>query len=282
MPREHATVEPITDLSRIAVHTITTKRLLIETCFKRYAELGFGGISVWDDGVDAAGAPRVAKLAEKSGLRVPALVRGGFFVSTDPEKRQSALNLNRTRIAQAEEIGAEMIVVVAGAEPGVPLEEARRQVERGVAELLPDAERAGVKLAIEPLHPMYAADRCCINRLAEARALCESLDSPQLGVAVDVYHTWWDPDLETEIAALGEQERLFAYHVCDWKTDTRHLLLDRGLMGDGVIDLRAFRGMMERAGFDGMIEVEVFNEDYWAMDPDEYLGLIRERVFEFV
>ena len=279
MPPE---IEPITDLSRIAIHTITTKRLLIETCFKRYAEMGFGGISVWDDGVDSAGAARVRKLVDKSGLRVPALVRGGFFVSADHAKRAAAQDLNRKRIEQARGIGAEMIVIVAGAAPGVPLAEARGQGERGIAELIPEAERAGVKLAIEPLHPMYAADRCCINRLAEARALCDSLASPMLGVAVDVYHTWWDPDLESEIKTLGSQNRLFAFHVCDWKTDTRHLLLDRGLMGEGVIDLRGFRAMMERAGFDGMIEVEVFNEDYWALDPDAYLELIRDRVFACV
>ncbi len=277
-----ADIEPITDLSRIAIHSITTKKLLIETCCKRYAEMGFGGISVWDDAVDGAGAPRVAKIVEKAGLRVPALVRAGFFVSADHRKREASLKLNRKRIEQAKEIGAEMIVIVAGAEPGVPLAEARTQVAEGLAAIIPDADAAGVKLAIEPLHPMYAADRCCINRLADARTLCRELASPILGVAVDVYHTWWDPDLESEIAALGDDGRLFAFHVCDWKTDTKHLLLDRGLMGDGVIDLRGFRGMMERAGFGGMIEVEVFNEDYWAMDQDAYLELIRERVLACV
>jgi sugar phosphate isomerase/epimerase len=275
-------VEPLTDLSRVAVHTITTKRLSIESCCERYAALGFGGISVWDNHVDEAGASKVRARIEGAGLRVPALVRGGFFVSADQEKRAASLELNRKRIGQAREVGADMIVLVAGAEPGVPLREARRQVEEGVVSLLPDAEAAGVRLAVEPLHPMYAADRCCINRLTDARLLCEALGSPMVGVAVDVYHTWWDPDLEREIAALGAQSRLFGFHVCDWKADTGHLLLDRGLMGDGVIDLRAFRGMMDRAGFDGMIEVEVFNEAYWAMDQGDYLNLIRERVFEHV
>jgi sugar phosphate isomerase/epimerase len=277
-----ADIEPLTDLSRIAIHTITTKKLLIETCCKRYAEMGFGGISVWDDAVDGAGAPRVRKLIEKAGLKVPALVRAGFFVSADHRKRETSLRLNLKRIEQADEIGADQIVIVAGAEPGTPLDEARAQVREGLAQILPAAEDVGVRLAIEPLHPMYAADRCCINRLEDARTLCDELASPSLGVAVDVYHTWWDPDLEREVNRLGNDGRLFGFHVCDWKTDTRHLLLDRGLMGDGVIDLRRFRAMMENAGFDGMIEVEVFNEDYWAMDQDTYLALIRDRVLTCV
>lgn len=282
MPASTTPIQPISDLSRVAIHSITTKKWLIETACKRYAEAGFGGIAVWDDAIDSAGAPRVAKLVEKAGLSVPALVRGGFFVAADPQKRASSLELNRKRIAQAAEINADMIVLVVGAEPGMPLDRAREQVAEGLSAILPDAEAAGVRLAIEPLHPMYAADRCCINRLADARTLCEALGSPMLGVAVDVYHTWWDPDLEREIQTLGKQNRLFGFHVCDWKTDTKHLLLDRGLMGDGVIDIRGIRAMMERAGFNGMIEVEVFNEDYWKMDQNDYLALIKERVLTCV
>ncbi|USN98632.1 MAG: sugar phosphate isomerase/epimerase [Phycisphaeraceae bacterium] len=270
-------IEPIIDLSRIAIHTATTKPLAIEQAVEKYAELGFGGVSVWDDVVDAAGTGRVRALVQGAGLRVPALVRGGFFVSADPADRAASIGKNRHRIRQAAEIGAEMVVLVAGAEPGVPLESAREQATAGIAAILPEAERAGVKLAIEPLHPMYAADRCCINRIADARAVCEALASPLLGVAVDVYHVWWDPDLEREIEALGRTGRLLAFHVCDWKADTGHLLLDRGLMGDGVIDLRRIRGMVERAGFDGLIEVEIFSKHYWAMDQDRYLELIAER-----
>lgn len=277
-----APVKPITDLSRIAIHSITTKTLPIENSCRRYAEMGFGGISVWDEAIGDAGASAVAELVAGAGLRVPAFVRGGFFVSADPAKRASSLAQNRRRIEQAAEIRAEMVVIVAGAEPGVPLGAARDQVVDGLGSLITDAENAGVRLAIEPLHPMYAADRCCINRLADARAVCDAIASPMVGVAVDVYHTWWDPDLESEIGTLGDEGRLFAFHVCDWKTETRHMLLDRGLMGDGVIDLRGFRAMMERAGFDGMIEVEVFNEDYWAMDQDRYIELIRDRVFACV
>lgn len=274
--------EPLTDLSRIAIHTATTKPLSLQQCCAEYAQRGFGGICVWDDAIGDEGPDHAARFIKDAGLRVPAIVRGGFFVSDDPEARQSSLDMNRQRIAQAAAIGADMVVLVAGAQPGIPLETARAQTADGIAAILPDAEKAGVKLAIEPLHPMYAGDRCCINRIAEARTICDQLASPMLGVAVDVYHVWWDPDLESEIEALGRANQLFGFHVCDWKTDTDHLLLDRGLMGDGVIDIRAIRAMVERAGFDGTIEVEIFSRKFWAMDQGEYLDLIKARCLDCV
>ena len=180
-------------------------------------------------------------------------------------------------IDEAAALGAEMVVLVVGAVPGLPLAEARKQVQDGIASILPRAEAAGVQLAIEPLHPMYAADKSCINRMSEAREICEALNHPLVGLAVDVYHVWFDPDLEAEIARAGEQKRLFAFHLCDWRVDTRHLLTDRGLMGDGCIDLAGIRKMMRRAGFAGMEEVEVFSEVYWAMEQSAYLKLILER-----
>jgi sugar phosphate isomerase/epimerase len=167
-----------------------------------------------------------------------------------------------------------MIVLVVGAVPGISLADARKQVAEGMAAMLPQAEAAGVKLAIEPLHPMYAADRSCINRMAEARWVCEQLQHPLVGIAVDVYHVWWDPDLEMEIARAGEMKTLFGYHVCDWRANTRHLLTDRGLMGEGCIDLLTIRGWVEEAGFRGYNEVEIFSEEYWAMDQQAYLEKI--------
>src|SRR5665213_361106 len=168
-----------------------------------------------------------------------------------------------------------MAVLVVGAVAGQALEDGRKQVAEGIAEILDHAQAANVKLAIEPLHPMYAADKSCINRMAEARAVCELLPHPMLGIAVDIYHVWWDPDLQAEIAWAGKNGKLFGFHVCDWRADTRHLLTDRGLMGDGCIDLRTIRGWVEDAGFKGYNEVEVFSEQYWAMDQREYLQLIR-------
>lgn len=217
-----------------------------------------------------------------SGMHIPALVRGGFFVGADAGTRQAAIDTNRKCLDEAAEIGAEMVVLVVGAVPGIPLGDARRQVTDGIAAILDDAAARNVKLAIEPLHPMYAADRSCINRMAEARRICEELRHPMLGIAVDVYHVWWDPDLEREIALAGEQKTLFAFHVCDWKADTRHLLTDRGLMGEGCIDIRRIRSWVERAGFSGAIEVEVFSEKYWAMDPSDYVSQIREAFLRHV
>ena len=152
----------------------------------------------------------------------------------------------------------------------------------GIGAVLPHAEAADVQLAIEPLHPMYAADRSCINRMAEARAVCEALRHPLVGIALDVYHVWWDPDLKREIELAGRQGNLLAFHVCDWRTPTRDLLNDRALMGDGCIDLRTIRGWVEAAGFRGFHEVEIFSAEQWARDQDDYLARITRAYLERV
>ncbi|MEM1165906.1 MAG: sugar phosphate isomerase/epimerase family protein [Planctomycetota bacterium] len=264
------------DLNRFGVHTMTTKPWSLAECCEKYAALGFGGISVWRNVIEPIGIDEASRIVRASGLTVPALVRGGFFVSADAAKRDAAIDENRACLDEAAAIGAEMVVLVVGAEPDTPLDDARAQVRAGVEACLPHAESVGVKLAIEPLHPMYAADKSCINRIAEARALCEVVRHPVLGVAVDVYHVWWDPDLESEIAALGRGGYLFGFHVCDWRVETRHLLTDRGLMGEGCIDVAGIRAMVEAAGFTGLNEVEVFSEAHWAEDQDVYLASIAE------
>jgi sugar phosphate isomerase/epimerase len=144
-------------------------------------------------------------------------------------------------------------------------------VKEGIAAILPHARAAGVKLAIEPLHPMYAADRSCINRMGEARVICEELNDPMLGIAVDAYHVWWDPDLQKEIGEAGRTGRLFGFHVCDWRVNTRSLLNDRGLMGEGCIDLRTMRAWVEEVGVVGDIEVEIFSEECWGKDQNEFM-----------
>ena len=266
----------LTDLSRCAIHTATNKPWSLRQCIDGYAHIGVKGISVWRNALEAAGPRESGKMLRDAGMTVPALVRGGFFPAKDPAARQAALDVNRTCVDEAREIGAEMIVLVVGAVPGMPMADARKQVADGIAAVLPYAKAAGVKLAIEPLHPMYAADRSCINRMAEAREICEQLQHPTLGIAADVYHIWWDPDLKEEIELAGQQKTLFGFHVCDWRVETRHMLNDRGLMGDGCIDIPAIRGWVEAAGFRGFNEVEIFSDHYWAMDQNEYLKLIRE------
>ncbi len=269
------------DLSRLAIHTFTNKPWNLAQCIDAYTRKGIPALSVWRNLLDPAeggiGLDEASKRVRDSGLAVPALVRGGFFPGADAATRQRAVDLNRQYVDEARTMGAEMVVLVVGAVPGMPLAEARRQVCEGIGHVLPHAAAAGVKLAIEPLHPMYAGDKSCVNRMAEAREICEALQSPWLGIAADVYHIWWDPDLEREIQLAGLQKTLFGFHACDWRLNTRHMLTDRGLMGDGCIDVRGIRRQVEATGFKGFVEVEVFSEHYWAMDQAAYLDLIVER-----
>ncbi len=266
------------DLSRCAIHTMTNKPWTLAKCCEHYAAAGVGGVSIWRNTVateeGGVGLDEAARIVKGSGLAVPAYVRGGFFPAFDDAGRRRAINHNKTMLDEAAALGAGQVVLVVGAVPGMPLDEARKQVADGIASCLGHAESVGVKLSIEPLHPMYAADKSCINRMAEARQVCETLDSRWLGIACDVYHIWWDPDLGAEIKRAGEMGTLFGFHVCDWRVQTRDLLTDRGLMGDGCIDVRGIRSMVEAAGFDGFNEVEVFSTDYWAMDQGAYLDKI--------
>ena len=199
------------------------------------------------------------------------LCRGGFFPAASAAGRARAVDENRRCIDEAAALGAPLVVLVCGAVPGQSLSESRRQITEGLAAVLPHAVAAGVKLAIEPLHPMYADERSAVNTLSQARALCHQLRSPSLGVAVDVYHVWWDDRLEEEIKACGREGTLLAFHVCDWRTPTTDFLNDRGLMGEGCIPLRQIRGWVEAAGFRGFHEVEIFSTRLWAADQAKFL-----------
>ncbi len=258
------------DLSRAAVHTQTHKPWTLRQCIETYSTLGIHGISVWRHTLEPTGAKEAGRMLRDHNMKVPALVRGGFFTSLDPSARSAALDMNRTCIDEAHEIGAEMVVLVVGSTPGLSLEEGRKQVTDGIAALIPYARKANVKLAIEPLHPMYAGDKSCINRMAEARKVCQKLCDPMVGIAVDVYHVWWDPDLESEVQLAGQLGLIFGFHVCDWLADTTHTLTQRGLMGEGVIDIKQIRGWVEAAGFKGYNEIEIFSEKWWAADQSDY------------
>lgn len=264
-------------LDRLAIHTMTTRPWALAEATEQYARRGVRGVSVWVETIADMPARQARQIVDDAGMRVPALVRGGFFCAPDAADRRRRIEQNRRLIATAHTLGAEMLVLVVGATPGEPLETQRGWVREGIEAVLPDAAAARVQLAIEPLHPMYAAERSCINRMAEARHICESLDHRQVGIAVDVYHVWWDPDLPREIADAGRHERLFAFHLCDWRVPTRDLLNDRGLMGDGCIDLRSIRRMVESAGFEGWNEVEIFSDEYWQQDQGEFVDRIIDR-----
>ena len=268
------TAEPIADLSRFCMHTITTRPWPIDVAAEKYAAAGVKGISVWRQSLEGHDPARVGERLAAHGLEVVALVRGGFFAAATAAARQAAIDDNLRAIDEAVALGAPLIVLVCGAEPTISLAASRAQIRTGIEAILPRAESHGVRLAIEPLHPMYADTRSAINTLAAANDLAEAIGSPALGVAVDVYHLWWDPQLEAQIRRCGEMGRLFAFHICDWKYPLDDLLNDRGLMGEGCIDIRQIRGWVEGAGFDGYHEVEIFSHRYWAQDQDEFLAKI--------
>jgi len=294
----------LVDLSGLCLHTITTKPWNIEQAAKHYASAGVKGITIWRDALEGRNVSHTGQMLRDHNLTIVSLCRGGFFVSKDRIKRQKAIDDNRKAIDEASLLGTDKIVLVCGADPVQSLEESRKQIQDGIAAIIPYAEAANVKLAIEPLHPMYADVRSAINTLKQANDLAEALNpplesqsvplenlsppvapmslpvvslaSPTVGIAVDVYHLWWDPDLESEIARCGRQGNLLAFHISDWKTPTGDLLLDRGIMGEGCIPLRKIRSWVETAGFKGFNEVEIFSKAYWQEDQSEYLRKIIE------
>lgn len=264
------------DPARLCLHTITTKPWSIEKAAVKYAAAGIRWISVWREALEGRAPVAVSRMLEENGLEVASLVRGGFFASVDPAKRKAAIDENRRALEEAAEINAPLLVLVCGADPGQSPEVSREQIREGIEALLPISAELGVKLGIEPLHPMYADTRSAINTLKQANDLVEQIGAEQVGVVVDVYHLWWDPDLEREIRRCGELESLFAYHICDWKVPTGDLLNDREIMGRGCIPLTRIRGWVEDAGFQGPMEVEIFSTHYWSRDQDEYLNQIIE------
>ena len=252
---------------------------IIEACVQR----GITAISPWRDQVAAAGLPAISRLVKTHGLQLSGYCRGGMFPVINAAGAKAAHEDNRRAVDEACELNAACLVLVVGGLPGALAGQAahkdialsRRQVSDGIAALLDYARSNKMPLAIEPLHPMYAADRACINTLEQALDVCDALDpskSGALGLAVDVYHVWWDPKLQAQIQRAGK-ERLLAFHVCDWLTPTTDLLNDRGMMGDGVIDIARIRGWMEGSGFAGYSEVEIFSaSNWWQRDAGEVLN----------
>ena len=257
---------------------------IIEACARR----GIRAISPWRDQVAAAGLDTISKLVKTHGLELSGYCRGGMFPAADAQGLKAARDDNRRAVDEARELDAACLVLVVGALPGAlagqaahkDIALARNQVRDGIAELLEYARTARMPLAIEPLHPMYAADRACINTMEQALDVCDELDPQRtgaLGVAVDVYHVWWDPKLQAQIGRAGK-DRLLALHVCDWLTPTTDLLNDRGMMGDGVIDIPRIRGWMEAQGFAGYSEVEIFSTgNWWKRDHGEVLDTCIQR-----
>ena len=264
----------LTDLSQLCIHTITTRPWSIEEAAKNYSVEGVKGITVWRDALANRDIKQTGQLLRDYGLNIVSLCRGGFFPNKEKEKRKLAIEDNLKAIEEASELGTQLIVLVCGADPAQSLEDSRKQIEEGIQTILPQAKAAGVKLAIEPLHPMYADTRSAINTLAQANDMAEQINSPYVGVAVDVYHLWWDPNLEQEIKRCGDNDHLLAFHICDWNSPTVDILLDRGLMGDGCIPVNKIRSWVEATGFNGFFEVEIFSNKYWQQDQSQFLKKI--------
>jgi sugar phosphate isomerase/epimerase len=265
------------DRSLLAINSATVKTWTLEQLVEGCARNGITAIAPWRDIVQAVGVAKAGKLIRDAGLSVSCYCRAGLFPAADDAGRKATLDDNRRALDEAAAIGAGSVVLIAGGLPkgSKDLAGAHRQVHDGLAALLPYARQAGVPLAIEPLHPMYAADRACVNTLAHANDLCDQLGDG-VGLAVDVYHVWWDPDLPRQIARAGK--RILTYHVCDWLVPTTDLLLDRGMPGDGVIDLRTIRAMVEATGYARPIDIEIFSaENWWKRDGDEVLRVCLER-----
>lgn len=266
--------QPIVDTSKLCIHTITTKPWPIETAIDRFSAHGVGGITVWRDALDGRDIAATGQRIRDAGMAVVSLCRGGFFPADTETGRQAAIDDNHRAIDEAAALGAPLIVLVCGAVPKQPLAVSRQQIQDGIESVLDHAASVGVKLAIEPLHPMYADSRSAINTLRQASDACAAIDSPWVGVAVDVYHLWWDPELEAQIQRCGQMGKIFAFHICDWRTPTEDLLNDRGLMGEGSIPVRQIRGWVEETGYNGFNEVEIFSNRYWAGDQEAFLEKI--------
>jgi sugar phosphate isomerase/epimerase len=274
------------DLSRstehLSINTATLrKQLALPAIIEACAARGIGAVCPWRDQVHAVGLDKVARQVKAAGLAVSGYCRGGFFPAADATGLRAALEDNRKAVDEAKALDAACLVLVVGSLPGAlagkPTSKdiglARAQVLDGIAATLEYAKGVAMPLAVEPLHPMQAAERACVNTLEHALDICDALDPGRtgaLGVALDVYHCWWDPKLENQIARAGAK-RMLAYHVCDWLVPTRDLLNDRGMMGDGIVELRKIRALVEAAGYTGAIEVEIFSDHWWARPADEVL-----------
>jgi sugar phosphate isomerase/epimerase len=261
----------------LSLNTVTVRdRWSLAQCIEGCARHGIPGIAPWRDKLAEMGVAQAAQAIRDAGLTVTGLCRGGMFPAADAAGRAAAIEDNRRAIAEAHAIGAQCLVVLGGGLPpgSKDLPGARAMVRDGLAAVLPEARAAEVTLALEPLHPMTCADRSVLSTLAQALDLCDEFDAGT-AIALDVYHVWWDPDLARQIARASG--RIAAFHACDWLVPTTDLVFDRGMPGDGIIDIAAIRGMAETAGYAGFTEVEILSRRWWAADPDEVLRTAKQR-----
>ncbi|MFW6217681.1 MAG: sugar phosphate isomerase/epimerase family protein [Verrucomicrobiota bacterium] len=258
------------NLSRLAIHTMTTKPWDLPTACAKYSAAGVPGVGLWRQWLDDRPLAESKQMLDDHGLKAVSLVRSGFYPYTNAAEKQAAYDDNIRALDEAAAVGAPQVVLVCGAKSELSLPENRKQITEGIASLVDHAAKVGVMLSIEPLHPMYADCRSAVNTIGQCNDMIDQIGEDWVGIAADVYHIWWDPQLEQEVKRAGK--RIIGFHVCDWMTPTTDLLNDRGLMGEGCIDNRSIRQLVESTGLNGPIEVEVFSTRHWARDQDTYLA----------
>ncbi|MEU4260558.1 sugar phosphate isomerase/epimerase family protein [Streptomyces argenteolus] len=272
-----------TGLSRLSLNQETIKQWSLPELTEGCVKAGVGQVSLWRAPVQEYGVERAARLVKDAGLTVTSLCRGGFLTAVDPDGRARALDDNRAAVDEAAALSTDTLVLVSGGLPSgeKDLYAARERIADALGELGPYAQERGVRLAIEPLHPMFASDRCVVSTLSQALDLAERFPAEQVGVVVDAYHVWWDDQAPAQIARAGAGGRIHSFQLADWITPLpAGVLLGRGQLGDGSVDFRTLRRQVEAAGFDGPIEVEIFNEDLWARDGAEVLAEVASRYLE--
>jgi sugar phosphate isomerase/epimerase len=273
--RDPLTPDASPGISRLSFNQITAERATLKEVVDACARHGVPYVAVWRHKLAPVGLKAAACLLRDAGVRVSSVCRGGMFPAATAEERAARIEENRRAVDEAAALAAAVLVLVCGPAPDKDIDAARRMVADGIAELVPYARERGVRLGIEPMHPGFAAERSCITTLREARRLAEQFDLSTVGVVADVYHIWWDPELYDELARAAD--RLVGFHVSDWLVPVRDILMNRGMMGDGVVELRRIREAVERTGYVDPIEVEIFNQAVWDTPLDTLVPLVKER-----
>lgn len=262
------------NLKRCAINTATLGfQCPIEQSIDAIAAAGFGGIAPWRREIEGQNVSHISKRIRDAGLTVTGYCRSTYLPSLTAEGLQANIESNRRALEDSAILGADSFVMVVGGAPrgSKDIERARAQVAEGTAQLLEHGKNLGVRIALEPLHPVYAAERSCLTLLSEALDMCQRIEgpvaAPSLGVCLDVYHVWWDPHLKRDIARAGAENRIFGFHLCDWLVPTRDVLNDRGMMGDGIVDIPSIHAQVEKANYKGFIEIEIFSDQNWWKRP---------------
>jgi sugar phosphate isomerase/epimerase len=273
-------MENLQSFERLSLNQATTKKWTLREAVEGCVRAEIPWIGLWRDKIAEIGLKESSTLIRDAGIQVSGIIKGGLFPSNSAHEWQKIIDENKRAIEESAKLGAKALVMVGGGLPTRDVDYARMQFEEGIAEILPFAKSYGVKLGIEPLHPMFAADRSIIVSLAQANKIAKAYQPDEVGVIIDIYHVWWDPDLYNQIAVCGEH--ILGFHVSDWIVPMPDMLNGRGMMGDGVIEIRRIRRAVDVAGYNGPIEVEIFNQKIWDQPGDEVLKVIKERYLEHV